>query len=122
MEVILSKIFSVGILNAMSHSQETREILRPYARQRRQSRFIRESILTFAGKMNFKQINIDKDRPEYIEPKMWQKIADAHKKSYIDYNYAVAFFWLLSLPQYEDYNRSKLMREIIVKSANHSCQ
>jgi hypothetical protein len=118
----MNKVFSVGILNAMSHDNRTREILAPYARQRRQSRFIRESILDFAGRMDFKPINIDSKRPKYIKSDMWSKISAAHKKSYIDYNYAVAFFWLLSLPRYEGYNRSRLMREIIISCANHSCQ
>jgi hypothetical protein len=116
---LMSKIFSVAILSAFSHSKETIEILAPYAEERKQSEFIRNAILNFATARNFESIILG-DRPRYIGPDMWQKIVEADKKShYVDYNYVVAFFWLTSLPEFKKYNRSKLMREIIESKANH---
>jgi len=114
----MSKIFCVPILNAMVHNNKTREILKPYKEQRKQSEFIREAILDFAFKREFmygmNHILAD-DRPKYITSIIWQRIMAAHNKThYIKFGYAVAFYWLLSLPEFESYSKSKLMREIII--------
>lgn len=113
-----SKIFCVPILNAMVHSKETRKILEPYKRQRKQSQFIREAILDFAFKHNFLYgMNhiLENNKPDYINETIWQRIITAHRKThYIKYGYVVAFYWLLSLEKFECYSRSKLMREIII--------
>jgi hypothetical protein len=111
----MSDLFSVTILNAMSHSRKTKEILAPYAEKRKQSKFIRESILSFAQDMGFECLDIDTEKkPEYIPTEVWHKVIEAHKKSYyVDYNYVIAFYWLLSLVNFEKHNKSRLMRVII---------
>jgi hypothetical protein len=111
--IAVRKLFSVPIIGAVTHSEKTLEILVPYSEDRKQSEFIRDSILAFAFKKGFNGLSIE-NRPEYIPAKLWRKIVRAHLKSYyINYIYAIAFYYLLSLPKYEGYNKSKLLREII---------
>ncbi len=119
MEVILSKkLFSIPILNTMSHNEETIKVLRPHVRQREQTKFIRNAILDFAfskGFMHGMNTILENKRPDYINDTIWQKIMDAHQKThYIKFGYVVAFYWLLDLEEFKDYNKSKLMREIIL--------
>lgn len=114
----MSKVFCVPVLNAMVHNDETREILKPYKKQRKQSEFIREAILDFAFKRKFMHgMNhiLANNKPNYITNIIWQRIMAAHNKThYIKFGYVVAFYWLLSLPKFENYSKSKLMREIII--------
>jgi hypothetical protein len=110
----MNGLFSVPILSAFSHSEETKKLLTPYVEERKQSKFIRNAIMKFAATRNFKSI-IPGERPRYVKSKIWEKIIEADKKSYyVDYNYVVAFFWLATLPEFKKYNKSKLMRKIIL--------
>lgn len=113
--------FNVPLLNGMSHNNETRKILKPYAKARRQSIFLRTSILAFAITRGYKPVEIlDCNRPKYVASKDWQRIKVMQEKAqskiyYADCNFAVAFFWLRSLKEFQHYKKkSHLMREIII--------
>lgn len=109
----MGNLFSVPIIGAVAHSEKTKLILAPYVSSRKQSEFIRDNILIFARKEGFASLSI-KSQPKYITNKLWQKILSAHLKSYyINYIYTLAFYYLLSLPKFQGYNKSKLLREII---------
>jgi hypothetical protein len=122
----MGNMFSVPILGAVAHSEETKKILTPYAFNRRQSFFIRKAIVSFAKGKDFDEMNnigFEMNniglRPKYIPVSIWQKIIKSQQKSYgVNYTYAIAFYWLLSLPEFKGYNKSKLMREIIEDTAN----
>lgn len=113
----MSKIFCIPILNAMVHNEETKKILEPHRKKRKQSQFIREAILDFAFEREFMYgMNhiLENRKPDYITIAVWQRILAAHNKThYIKFGYAVAFYWLLSLSEFENYSKSKLMRTII---------
>jgi hypothetical protein len=115
----MGNMFSVPILGAVAHSSQTKKILTPYAFNRRQSFFIRKAIVSFAKGKDFDEMNNIGLRPKYIPVSIWQKIIKSQQKSYgVNYTYAIAFYWLLSLPEFKGYNKSKLMREIIEDTAN----
>lgn len=111
------ELYSVSILGAMVHSEKTKEILAPYLKKRKQGEFIRKIIMSFAIDRGFTrdENNIYAiKKPRYITTKAWQAIVAAQGKSYrIDYIYAIAFFWLLSLSEFKHFNKSKLMKHII---------
>ncbi len=113
-----SKLLSIPILNNMYHSEETKRILKPYVKHRRQSEFIRNAILDYAFERDFiygMNVILENKKPDYINDAIWQKVIAAHEKThYIKYGYVVAFYWLLSLAEFRNYNKSKLMREIIL--------
>lgn len=99
----------------MTHNDRTIEILEPYRKKRKQTKFIREAIMKYAIRLGYEIIVITLKKPNYIPDKIWLKIRIAHNKSFfVDYNYVIAFLWLLSLPEFSDCKKSKLMREIII--------
>ena len=116
----MSKIFNVPLLNGMSHTDETSKILALYTKYGERSTFIRASILEFANKRKYKHLNIlGCDRPKYIIAKNWKKIVETQEKAtkklyFVDCNFAVAFWWLRSLPEFKYCNKSELMRKIII--------
>ncbi len=116
----MSEIFCVPILNAMVHNKETKRILKPYKKQRKQSKFIRENIIRFAISKGYKSIKLGKsyssEMQKIVPKEIRDKVTKAHMKGYIDYNFAIAFYWLKALAEFEDYNKSKLMREIITQA------
>lgn len=111
----MRKLFSVPIIGAAAHSEKTKQILARHVTSRNQSEFIRDSIMALAIRKKFGPFPVSRvKKPEYIAQSIWQKIITLHQKSYyIDYIYAVAFYYLLSLPEFTGYNKSKLLREII---------
>lgn len=111
----MGNLFSVPIIGAVAHSEATRKILAPHVASRNQSEFVRDSIMGIAFEKEFRPFLISRaKKPEYVTQPVWHKIVTAHLKSYyIDYIYVIAFYWLLSLPEFEGYNKSKLLREII---------
>lgn len=117
----MSKLFCVPILNAMAHNKDTKVILEPYRKQRKQSKFIREAIIDFALKQGYNPVKLGKSCPfhlrEIVPLKVWKKTRAAHLKGYLDYNFVIAFYWLLSLPEFTKRNKSRLMREIIITQA-----
>lgn len=113
------KLLSIPILNNMYHSEETERILKPYVKHRRQSEFIRNAIIDYASKQSDHShgmnVILANKKPDYISSTIWLQIIEAHEKThYIKYGYVIAFFWLLSLSEFKNYNKSKLMREIIL--------
>jgi hypothetical protein len=113
----MGNMFSVPILGAVAHSEETKRILKLHSFNRKQSDFIRWSIWRFAKSRNFDEASNIGIKPKYISTDIWRKIIMAQKKSYnVDYTYVIAFYWLLSLNEFKGYNKSKLMREIIESS------
>lgn len=118
----IKKAFSLPILGALLHSEKTREILAPYVKKRKQSEHVRQAILRFAGNKGFRHHHTINDnyKPLYVSKKSWQQIKRLQRKSYyIDYTFLVAFYWLQQLPEFDGYNKSKLIREIIETSNDH---
>lgn len=113
----MSNMFSIPILGAMAHSLKTKQILAPHVSNREQSEFIRMAIMRFADKQIKNNNNFSTEyvkKPKYIDSAIWQQINTLQQKSYrVNYLYAIAFFWLLSLPEFANYSKSKLMRTII---------
>lgn len=111
----MSKKFCVPILNSMTHNKITVRVLEPYRKKRKQTEFIREAIMKIAIEKGYEIIPIGIKSPDYIPDKIWTKIKKAQSKSFfVNYNYVIAFLWLLSLPEFADYKKSKLMRKIII--------
>ena len=116
----MSKTFSVPLLNSMSHTEESKRILTLREKNRGRSIFLRTAILKFATARGFELVDIlNSDRPEYITVKYWQRITETQERAtaklyFVDCNFAVAFFWLRSLPEFKYCNKSELMREIIL--------
>jgi hypothetical protein len=115
----MSKLFSVSVLGAFSHNNETRKVLEPYRKQRKQSKFIRDAIINFALDRGYELVKLGKESHPFhlrqiISRETWDKIHRLHVRGNIDYNFAIAFYWLSSLPDFKGYNKSKLIREIIL--------
>jgi hypothetical protein len=111
------KSFSVPLLGVIQHTKETKEILTPYARDRKQSEFVRDAVMEFADNSDFDYGAFDIEmnvKPWYVPGKHWNEIVIRQQKSYgVDYTYAIAFWWLKSQPKYKNYNKSKLVKIII---------
>ncbi len=108
--------FSLPVLGALWHSGRTKEILAPYVKQRKQSAYVRQAIMKFAVHKEFQHHGTitDNYKPLYITKKLWHQITKLQRKSYyVDYTFVVAFYWLQQLPEFDGYNKSKLIREII---------
>lgn len=115
------KLFSIPLLGVIQHTEETKEILAPYAKERKQSEFVREAIIKFANNLGFDYIFgyvwLGKIKPNYIPTLVWQQILIKQQKSYgVDYTYAIAFYWLKSLDQFKHYCKAKLVKEIVTAS------
>ncbi len=110
----MKKSFSIPLLGYVLHTDETEKILTPYAQNRTQSEFVRKAIIKFADNVGFDYISFDTVKPDYISAKHWQQIQTKQQKSYgVDYTYAIAFWWLKSQSQFQHYNKSKLIKEIV---------
>lgn len=112
------KLFSLPALGTLWHSERTKEILAPHVKRRNQSAFVRQAILDFADNEGFDYVPFDTARPDYVSDNTWDLFQILKQKGYgkVDYTYIVAFHFLKSLPQYQFYNKSKLIREIIENS------
>lgn len=107
-----SSLFSVPFIGAVIHTPETKKAL---ASTDNSTLFIRDKIISFAKKLGFEPLNYGDNKPDYIDDNLWSKIVIANQKSYyVDYNYAIAFYWLKSLPEYQSYTKSRLIRDIIL--------
>lgn len=118
MRRVIDRQFSIPQIGGIVHSEETEEILKKQARRER-SAFIRNAIIIFAERKGFIALENGQNKPDYIDEKVWVRVIMAQKKSYfVDYTYVFAFYWLLSLPEYGGYNKSKLAREILLSINN----
>lgn len=107
------RLFSVPVLGALYHSEETKRILTPYAMKRLQTVYVREAILEFARDKGF-DATWQTSKPKYVTKSDWQKIDKLQQKSNrIDYIFLVAFYWLKSLSEFRHHKKSKLIRTII---------
>lgn len=110
--------FTVPILGTLWHSRKTEKILEPYTKGRQKSKYVREAIMKFAESRGFQYSDSDNvtfiRKPLYLSIDIWIQIKRLQRKSYnINYIFLVAFFWLWQLPEFDGYNKSKLIREII---------
>lgn len=111
----MSKLYVPIIETSIEHTSATKKL----ANNRSASIFVRWSILDFATERGFSdrlpnsKIN-GASKPEYLAPDIWEKVKDAHIRSKnIDYSYVLAFFWLLSLPEFKRFKKAALVREIV---------
>ena len=80
-------------------------------------RFLREAILAFANERGFLPLINGDEKPVYVTAKMWKSIIEHQTRSYhVDFSYVVAFCFLWSLPEFNNYNRSRILRKIIIQA------
>jgi hypothetical protein len=108
------KLFSIPVLGALWHNENTRRLLTPYAAKRLQTMYVRQAILEFAKAKGFSNGKFPTVRPKFINCGIWQKISKLQQKSSrVDYMFLIAFYWLKELNEFRYYKKSKLIRTAI---------
>lgn len=116
--------FTVPVLGTLWHSRETEKILEPHTEGRQKSKYVRDAIMKFATNKGFQYSNDDNvedvRKPLYLTIDIWIQIKTLQRKSYnVNYIFLVAWFWLQQLSEFDGYNKSKLIREIIEDANGH---
>ncbi len=111
----MGNLFSVAGIGVIAHTPETKKILEPHAKNRRQSKFVRNCILEYAKNKGWELEKKVIGKPAYINEKSWEKLTVLREKSYyINYDFVLAFYWLLEKQAHT--NKGKLVRQILTLS------